>query len=282
MAKARASTKSKSAKAVVKLPSIWQLHKKSFFEYLTFWRSFVGILIVYAVLYFILVLGFSFSSNIQSSGANSSSLSRAFNAVFSVFSSSSSSNAQSSATVLLQFLLFVVASMAFVWALRKLQALKKIKIRDAYYQGTSALIPTILVIIVLMLTLLPAIGGSAVLSVALQTATTGAEISIVSLIAGLLLILSIYLFAMLWPSFYIVSLPATRPFGALKIGRQSYQKTSPGNYFKYASTCSSNVCAAICHIASSRLSGIGNCAGNGFCFTVYHLRLLPCLLVFAI
>jgi hypothetical protein len=223
--KAKTTTKTVPAKAVVKLPSVWELIKKTCLEYITFWRSFTGLLVVYAILYFVLILGLSFSSNVQNSTAHSNALSKAFNSIISVFSTNaSSSSTQSNATVLMQFLLFLVASLAFIWTLRKLQSLKKISLRDAYYQGTSALIPTILVTLVLMLTLLPAIGGSAVLAVALQTTTGGLVIFVTGVIAGLLLLLSIYLFAMLWPAFYIINLPTTRPIGALKSAIKATKK----------------------------------------------------------
>ncbi|MEI6237493.1 MAG: hypothetical protein WCP03_02745 [Candidatus Saccharibacteria bacterium] len=201
-----------------KLPSSWDLIKKTWFELTTFWRPLLGVSIVYAVLYFVLVMGLSFSSSLQDSSITGSSrMGDAFSSVFSVFSSSSLSGSSSSdATVLVQFILFLAASMAFVWSLRKLQALKKIKMSDAYYKGTATLIPTILVSFILVATLLPVVGGSSLLANVLQNGGSGTEIAIVTAISGILLLISCYLFSMYWPAFYIVSLPDTKPFQALR------------------------------------------------------------------
>jgi hypothetical protein len=212
------STKNKKSTKPSKLPSSWALTKKTWFEISTFWRPLLGVSMVYAVLYFILVMGLSFSTSVQESAiTGTSKVGDAFSSVFSVFGSSSlSGNGGSDTTVLVQFILFLVASMAFVWTMRKLQALKKIKMRDAYYKGTATLIPTILVSFILVATLLPVVGGSSLLATALQNGGTGTEIAIVTIISGLMLLFSCYLFAMFWPAFYIVSLPDTKPFQALR------------------------------------------------------------------
>lgn len=212
------SKKNKKTVKPVKLPSSWALTKKSWFEISTFWRPLLGVSMVYAVLYFILVMGLSFSTSVQESSIyGTSKLGDAFSSVFAVFSTSSlTGNSGSDATVLVQFILFIAASMAIVWSLRKLQALKKIKMRDAYYKGTATLIPTILVSFILVATLLPVVSGSSLLATALQNGGTGTEIAVVTVISGLLLLFSCYLFAMFWPAFYIVSLPDTKPFQALR------------------------------------------------------------------
>ena len=209
-----------------KLPNVWELIKKTWFEGTTFWRPLTGLLIIYALLYFVLVMGLSFSSYLQNPLSTSTGgLSKTLSTIFAVINTNSlTDGTQSDATVLIQFLLFLIASLAFIWTLRKLQALKKIKLRDAYYQGTSTLIPVILVSMVLILTVLPAIAGSAILATALQSGASGIETLIVSLISGLLLLLSLVLFVMLWPAFYIVSLPQTRPMQAIRAAAKVTKK----------------------------------------------------------
>lgn len=201
-----------------KLPNSWSLLKKTWLEYSTFWKPLIGVSAVYGVLYFVLVMGLSFSMTLQDTFLDvSGRLGDALTSVFSTFSTSSLAGGTSSdMTILVQFLLFLVASMAFIWTLRKLQALKKIKLRDAYYKGTSSLIATTIVSVILVATLLPLLGASSIVSAALQAGSHGTEMLIVSLIAGVLLLLAAYLFAMYWPAFYIISLPNTRPFQALK------------------------------------------------------------------
>lgn len=207
-----------------KLVSSLVLLRQTWLELSTFWRTLVGITVVYAALYFVFVMGLSITSGLQVSvDTTQSRLGQAFDSIFTSISTISS-QAQTDATVLVQMLLFVIASLAIVWALRKLQALKKITIRDAYYQGSSQIIPVLLVSAVLLLTLIPAVIGSSIVSVVLQTASVGIEILIVGIVAGLLLLTSVVLFTMFWPAYYIVSLPQTRPIQALKSAKAITKK----------------------------------------------------------
>jgi len=207
-----------------KLASSWVLLRQTWMELSSFWRTLVGITLVYVVLYVVLVMGLNITSGL--SVPVDTGLNRFSQAINSIATSINDvyAQAQSDTTVLVQMLLFVVASLALIWALRKLQALKKITIRDAYYQGSAQIIPVLLVSIVLLLTLIPAVIGSSIFSVVLQTASVGIEILIVSVIAGLLLLLSLLLFSIFWPAYYIASLPQTRPIQALKSAKAITKK----------------------------------------------------------
>ncbi len=205
-----------------KLPSTWALTKKTWFEVSTFWRPLLGVTIIFAILYFALVLGLNLSTSWQDElTLADSQIGGVFGLAFgALYSSGLGSSVSSDSTTLIQILLIVLASMAFVWTLRKLQGLKQIKWRDAYYQGTAAFIPTILVCVVLTLVLIPAIISSSLLSTALQLGPSASEITIIGAITVLLLLLSASLFIMYWPAFYIVSLPQTRPIQALRSARK--------------------------------------------------------------
>lgn len=214
------SAKSKPAKVI----SVFVLLKKTWLELSVFWRPLGGIAVVYAVLYFVFVMGLSVTNTlkmqIDSSGG------RVSQAAFAIIDSITNTytGAESDATVLVQMLLFIVATLAVVWALRKLQALKSITIRDAYYHGPSTLIPVLLVSGALLLMLLPAILGSNILAIVLQTGSVGSEIIAVGIITGLLLFSSVYLLSMYWPAFYIASLPNMRPIQALRSARDVTKK----------------------------------------------------------
>lgn len=216
-------TKIKNIKNAAKIPSSWQLLKKSWLEAATFWQSLIGVTAVYAVLYFLFVMGLSFTSFLQDQVSYARNLPDAFNNVVSSLSGAYGSG-QSDATVLIQYLLFIIASLAIIWTLRKLQALKKVTIRDAYYQGNSGIIVVILVTIALVLCMLPAVLGSAIFGIALQPGGAGVEVIVSILIAGILLFISLFLFAMFWPAFYIASLPQTRPIQALKSAKALTKK----------------------------------------------------------
>jgi hypothetical protein len=200
-----------------KFPSFYALVKNTLFEVITFWRPLLAILAVYAVIYFVFVLGLSLSNNSQDLMTGGSKIGDALNVAFGqFFGGVLIGTAASDTTLVVQFILFLVASLAFIWTLRKLQGLKKIKIKDAYYLGNAALIPVIIISLVLILTFIPALIGSTILTVSIQSASTLLETVIVSVLAFVLLMLSLYLFVMFWPAFYIVTLPKNYPLGALK------------------------------------------------------------------
>lgn len=216
----------KSKKNIKKLPSFWNLMKFSYSDVRKFWRPLASVLAVYGVLYFIFVMGFSLSLSWQQSlDLTGSKISQAASSVFSVFGSGAlSGGAQSDAITLIQFLLFLIASLALVWSIRRLHSNKPVKIHDAYYGGNVSLVPTILVSFVLILTLLPAIVGSGIFATAAQYSPSSTEITIVGLIAGVSLLISLYFLSMIWPAFYIVSLPPTRPWQAIKSAAQITKK----------------------------------------------------------
>lgn len=199
-----------------KVITVIALLRRTWLEISTFWRPLLGITAVYAVLYFIFVMGLNMSGNIQFEIDDSGSrIAQATTSIIGAFSSTYSGS-QSDATTLIQMLLFVITSLAFIWALRKLQALKAITIRDSFYQGSAQIIPVLLVVAVLVFTLLPAVLGSSILAIVLQAGGGQLEVVIVSAISFTLLFISAFLFTMYWPAYYIASLPQTRPLQALR------------------------------------------------------------------
>lgn len=217
--KARKSAKAETAKnaKVIKTVRLRDLLKQSWLELSTFWRQLAGITLVYAGLYLLLVMGFSIAANFQSTVSNSgdSRLAQASTALTDTFIILFGGS-QSDATTLVQSLLFVIGTLALVWALRKLQALKKITIRDAFYQGNAQLLPVVLVSVLLLLTAVPALLGSTLFSIGLQAGGNAVELIAIGAVSVALLFLSAYLFTKYWPSFYIASLPKMRPLQALK------------------------------------------------------------------
>ena len=216
MAKAKKQVKKQKIAPTNKVISVLEILKRTWLELSSFWKPLVGITIVYAVLYFIFVLGLNVSSIVQTQiDETASRLGQAgsviADAVFATYGSS-----QSDAAAIIQMLLFVIASLALIWALRKLQALKAITIRDSYYQGAAQIIPVLFVSVVLLFTMLPAILGSSIISVAIQAGGAQIEVLLIGVASGLLIFLSLLLFTMFWPAYYIASLPQTRPMQALK------------------------------------------------------------------
>lgn len=206
------------------------IYKKTYIELTTFWRPITLVVLIFAALYSLLIIGLNFLPSLQDLqdqvsnyvGESAGNLVRAFTLV----AISVTNNTQSDATSLLQFLVFIIASLALVFTLRKVQQLKKVKITEAYYQGNSNLIPVTLVTIMLIICLVPVGLGGVVLSTGLQYYASGIELFAVSAISGMLLLVSAYLLAIWWPAFYIASLPGTKPLAAMRAARNitKYQR----------------------------------------------------------
>lgn len=219
----------KTNKKVVTLPSFYSLCAKTWQELVVFWRSLGGVVAVYAVLYFILVLGFNLVYSYQDIadaiynqlGGDPGWFYRSSLTVISLFTF----NSQSDASAIMQFVLFLIATLAFIWTLRQLRTLKKIRMRDAYFDGTARIVPAIFVAILLFVPLLPMAIGSAVLSV-VKTSGAIEPILMGLAVAGLFFVSFYWLVAWL-PSIYVVSLPKGTPIAAIK----SAAKLTKGSRF---------------------------------------------------
>lgn len=213
------TAKLKKPKQKIKVPKIWQIYKLSWVEITSFWKPLLGIIAVYAALNFIFIAGVALLPSSESlntqleeilgleAGRFVSSITLVGLTVYDVTSPSNT---------MLQMILFLVASMAFVWALRKLRGLKKFKIRQAYYEGSSNLIAMLLVVLMLLLTLIPASIATAAISFGLPIAGSGLEKMIIYVFGVTLISLSLYWLAVWWPSFYIIMLPGTMPIASMR------------------------------------------------------------------
>lgn len=135
-----------------------------------------------------------------------------------VGSSTSSSSASGSSY---QPIVFLIVSLATIWALRQLMAGKKIGIRDAFYKGMFPLVPVSIVIFFIGLQLLPATLGAFLFGVTISSglAVGMLETAFWATITFLLMLISIYLICSSLFAFYIVTLPNMRPLAALRSAR---------------------------------------------------------------
>lgn len=135
-------------------------------------------------------------------------------------SSGSSANANASAGTY-QTILIVVMSLVVIWALRQVIADKKIKVRDAFYNGTYPLIQFVLVLIVVTFQLLPMTFGTWIYSTAIGggIAVTPLEKFIWLILSALLILLSLYMVTSSVFALYIVTLPKMTPLKALRSAR---------------------------------------------------------------
>ncbi len=214
--------KNKATKPVIKsvprsIIGTGKLFQKSYGTMLLHRKKLLGVILVYAVLYFVFVMGFSLTSSMGSAvNSSTSKINQTSTLLSYAISNMYNGNSQSDAVVLTQLLLFLIAVMAIVWLLKNLGEGKNVKVLDAFYEGTAHFIPTLVVATVLVLSLIPALFAGAFLSVALKSSGSSMETTLVFLVSALTLFFGLLLFTMLWPAFYISATTRVRPMKALK------------------------------------------------------------------
>ena len=198
------------------LPSVFVLTKRSLRLLRNSWLTFTGIGVVYALtgLLFggLAVGGFDVVSIRDQLGGK---LVGGFGAYAALLSSGGGVSQVSEAYSLI---LFVIASLAIIWALRHAHEGKKIRIRDAYYKGMYPLVPFMLIMLVALLTLIPMLIGSALYQYVLTNGIAEKIIEIIlwGLVAAALLVASLYLIVVPILALYVVALPSMTPVLALR------------------------------------------------------------------
>jgi len=108
--------------------------------------------------------------------------------------------------------------LASVWMLRNLLAGHKLKLRDGLYNSGAPILPTFLVALILIVQLIPAalaiIGYGAASSTGLLNG--GVEAMLFWIVAGLLMMVSLYFITSTVFALVIVTLPGMYPFAAIK------------------------------------------------------------------
>jgi hypothetical protein len=214
-------------KRLPKLPSAWQLTKQTVRLLQGQRKLFIGITLIYGALNLVLAQTLTSSGNVGDlrnqltqgfhghGGAIASSITT-FTGLFS--SGGIGSNTNNTGTY--QFLLFIIGSLAIIWALRQVTNGKtdSILVRDAYYRGMYPLIPFILTLIVIGLELVPLLIGSG-----LYGLVVGRSIAIGSLEIGTFFVifigsalLTLYLLSSTFLALYIVAQPDVAPMAALR------------------------------------------------------------------
>lgn len=212
-----------------KLPSAWALAKASAKTLKLNWKLFGGISLVYTVLLLFLVRGFTSGQEIATTKTVLETLSNAGNAGSSIIIFSdllTGSAATSEVASLYQAIIFVVCSLAFIWAFRQVHSKKtapNIRIRDAFYKGMYPLIPVLLVGGIIILQLAPLVIAGVVYSamVASGLAVTFVEQACWLAIAGLLILLSLYMLGASSMAVFAATLPDVSPLEALR-GAKKY------------------------------------------------------------
>jgi len=204
------------------LPSSWQLLKKSAQFLWLHKKSLGGVLLVFGVIHFIFVQGVSAGDFSEVKQIYDDSIG-GLNGGIALFTYMVSTIGQANSVEggIYQSILFIIVSLAIIWALRELMASKQIRIRDPYYRGMYPLVPFTLVLLVIGLQTIPALVGAWLYSVVVSN---GIAVSVVEQLFWLVVffifaLLSFYMLCSSLMALYIVTLPDMAPMRALRSAR---------------------------------------------------------------
>jgi hypothetical protein len=217
---------SKRIKHPMRLPNIYRLSRSSISVLNRHRRLFASIVIVYGIASLLLSqsLGTSDVSSLKDQlnqifTGNFGQLASSFLVFVSLVSSAGNGSSQVASAY--QIFLTIIVSLAVIWALRQVVADSKVRMRDAYYQGMTPLIPFLLVLAAISLQLVPLLVGTSLYSLVTANgiATLAAEKFLWGLLSGLLALLSFYMVSSSLFALYIVTLPNMTPLKALRSAR---------------------------------------------------------------
>lgn len=215
-------------KQLKKLPPSWRIFQTSVE---VIWRNkliFGGITAIYALLNLFLVRGFSGGTDVgqlkaqltQAAHGNLSQLRTSFSVFNSIADSSNGTN--NGAAGAYQFCIGIVFSLAIIWTLRQILALKQVTVKDAYYRSMYPLVPFVLVFGLIVVQLLPAFVGSAIYGlvigngIAVLLAEKVFWVLVLIVTAGL----SLYMISSSIFGLYIVTLANMTPVKAARSARE--------------------------------------------------------------
>lgn len=205
----------------------WRLQVESWSFIRRHKKILLGLGLLYALAAYFLVGGISQMDYVSFKDAttqvvdgNISSLGTAI----SLFGAALTGNLASPPTDVQQFMsatLLILFWLAVVWATRMLMAHKEIRLRDALYSSGAPIIPTLVVLAVVAVQLIPGALGVFAYATALNGGwlTGGVESMTFAVAAVLLCLMSAYFVVSSITALIVVALPETYPWQALKTAR---------------------------------------------------------------
>ena len=209
------------------LKASWRLQVESWSFIRKNKRILLGLGLLYAVLTYFLVGGISQFDYVNFKNATTQVINGdlgALGTAFSLFGSALTGSLTSPPTDIQQFMAAVLAILfwlAILWAARMLMADKEIRLRDALYCSGSPIIPTVSVLAVVAVQLVPGALGVFAYATALNGGWLqgGVESMTFAAAAILLCLLSAYFVVSSLLALIIVALPETYPWQALRTAR---------------------------------------------------------------
>lgn len=189
-------------------------------------KIFIGIFIIHVAIFYLLVRS-PVTTNIDTvrdsvqsafSEEDRGGVGETFTTLGTVVGISSTSQSNTFATTAL--VLFM--SFVYIWAIRQLHARQHITVRDAYYQSLTPAVPSLLVLTVASIQLIPFVLASFVYVTARGGGLfrSGFEDLSIFIITALIALLCFYWITSTVIAFYIVTLPGMYPLQALRASKK--------------------------------------------------------------
>lgn len=210
------------------LQAAWRLQIETWKFVWKFKRILFGLGAMFAALGYVLVGGISQLDYVAFKEATTELVDGdigAFGTAFSLFGAALTGNLNAPPTDVQQFLsatLLIFFWLAIVWAARMLHADKEIKIRDALYNSGTPIIPTLVLLSIIAIQLIPAALGIFGYATALNGGWLdgGVESMTFAIGAVLLCLLSAYFVVSSLTALIVITLPGTYPWRALRVSRE--------------------------------------------------------------
>ncbi len=221
-------TKPKMYVTTADVRAAWRLLGESWAFIWRFKRVILGLGLIYAVVGYILVGGISQMDYVSFKEGVTEFVDGdlgAFETAFSLFGSALTGGLVAPPTDLQQFLstaLMLFFWLSLVWAARMLSADKEINLRDALYNSGAPIVPTLVMLAIIAVQLIPAALGIFGYATALSGGWLdgGIEAFAFAVAAGLLCLMSAYFVVSSVTGLIVVTLPGTYPWHALQTARQ--------------------------------------------------------------
>jgi hypothetical protein len=120
-----------------------------------------------------------------------------------------------------RFLLALIVSLALIWTIRQVYAGQKVTIKDGFYKGMAPFVPSLLLLGVAIIQMLPLVIGSFIYTLVVTTGGLAAgQIAAWAVFAFLTAFLSLFFVCSTLFALYIVCLPDVTPLVALRAARE--------------------------------------------------------------
>lgn len=196
------------------------------------WKLFGGIVLIYGILNIILVRGLAGSSDLTNLKSALDSGLQGFDgklvstATTFTYLVASSGNGSTDTSSVYQTMLFILCSLAFIWAFRQVMAARTVRVRDSFYHGMYPLVPFLLLFLLLGVQLIPMAIGAGLYS---MVTSGGIAVHLWEKAFFLALLVASVLWSLRMATatifgIYIVALPDMTPIRAYRSARQLVYK----------------------------------------------------------